>query len=281
MKNKLFGIIAIISVIAFPACGSGGGDGLIKVAKPALTVSKFGYNGSEHTVTLNQTNEAYTLSGEITKTELGDYAATVTLEDTDTHKWADGTTAPLSLSWSITHPGEAFVLPSYIPGFIRNCVRGLPIIPTQTSSSTVFDGRWYISIGAYIIIWTQKSYTLPDTCNQAFYFIPDANGDYFQIKSSYNTLTPCVIALEGDIAAEGMRLIFKEQDITDDSQWWKLLSQPDGSFNIQSKTNPALFIAPMSVIPADSDPNPHNYLTMQPLGTANNTWIFDLIGWGW
>jgi hypothetical protein len=48
---------------------------------------------------------------------------------------------------------------------------------------------------------------------------------------------------------------------------------PDGSFNIQNKTNPALFVAPMSYITSGDDR--YNYLTMQPLSDPNNTWIFE------
>ena len=76
--------------------------GKTQIAKPALTQIQFTYNGNTRTVTLNSTNTAYTLSGDITKTNAGNYTATVTLTNTANYEWTDGTTDPLSLTWSIS-----------------------------------------------------------------------------------------------------------------------------------------------------------------------------------
>ena len=65
------------------------------------------HNGSPHTVELTATNAAYTLSGQ-TQTDVGDYNATVTLNDTSNYEWVDGTTTPLNLPWSINPNFFAF-----------------------------------------------------------------------------------------------------------------------------------------------------------------------------
>ena len=81
-----------------------------------------------------------------------------------------------------------------------------------------------------------------------------------------------MIKLSGDIAVEGMGLIGALSNAADDSQWWRLLRQPDGSFIIINKTNPALGIAVKSVmLPGEI----YNFLTMQTLDAAYNTWFFE------
>ena len=74
-----------------------------QVAKPALVQSVFTFTGSPHTITLNTTNPAFTLGGQTTATAVGSYTATVTLNDTTTYEWADGTTNPINLPWSIIY----------------------------------------------------------------------------------------------------------------------------------------------------------------------------------
>ena len=96
------GIFSLFLVIAlgFTACPNPSG-GKTKIAKPALVENQFNHSGSPHTVELTGKNAAYTLGGDITKTDIGNYAATVTLTNTANYEWTDGTTAPLSLPWSI------------------------------------------------------------------------------------------------------------------------------------------------------------------------------------
>ena len=101
---------AVLAIFAFGIglTGCGGDDATtpfsgqtLKIAKPALSKTWVFYTGSEYTVALNPANPAYTLGGESSATEIGDYTATVTLVDAANTEWADGTTAPLSLPWSI------------------------------------------------------------------------------------------------------------------------------------------------------------------------------------
>ena len=107
-------IAAALAILAFGIglAGCGGDDvtsassgQTLKIAKPALVKNQFYYTGSEYTVTLNPANPAYTLGGDSSATEIGDYTATVTLVDAAKTVWADGTTVPLSLPWSIAESG--------------------------------------------------------------------------------------------------------------------------------------------------------------------------------
>ncbi|MCL2796736.1 MAG: YDG domain-containing protein [Firmicutes bacterium] len=71
-----------------------------KVAKPTLTSAQFDYDGAAKTVVLSASG-VYTLSNDITKTEAGNYTATVALNDKVNYEWSDGTIADLALTWSI------------------------------------------------------------------------------------------------------------------------------------------------------------------------------------
>jgi hypothetical protein len=73
----------------------------VKIEKPALTVNIFDHDGNSKTVTLTAVNDAYTLSGVITQTNVGNYTATVTLTNTALYEWTDGTIAVLNLNWKI------------------------------------------------------------------------------------------------------------------------------------------------------------------------------------
>jgi hypothetical protein len=73
----------------------------VPVTKPALTQTTYTYTGSSITVSLNPTSELYTLGGEITKTNVGTYTATVTLKDPSNDQWEGGGSSPLPLSWTI------------------------------------------------------------------------------------------------------------------------------------------------------------------------------------
>ncbi|MCL2206669.1 MAG: right-handed parallel beta-helix repeat-containing protein, partial [Fibromonadales bacterium] len=71
------------------------------VTKPMLIANEFIYNALPRTVELNQANPAYTLTGDVTKTNAGNYTIAVTLSDPSRYEWADGTTTDIALSWSI------------------------------------------------------------------------------------------------------------------------------------------------------------------------------------
>jgi hypothetical protein len=118
-KLKILLIVLAVFVLAlcFAACDVKDGDGdgdqgtsavRTKVAKPTLTQRSFEYSGSAATVTLSATDETYTVSGDITKTDVGSYTAKVTLNDTTNYEWTDGTTAPLNLTWEIYTANLAF-----------------------------------------------------------------------------------------------------------------------------------------------------------------------------
>ena len=72
----------------------------VKVEKPALDKTSFVYDGTEKSVTV-AANEAYTVSGTTKATNAGTYTVTVTLKDTEANVWADGTTDPVELTWTI------------------------------------------------------------------------------------------------------------------------------------------------------------------------------------
>jgi len=73
-------------LLALTACPSSTGPsagGKTQIDKPVLAADSFVYDGSPHTVTLEPAApEVYTLGGEVTQTDVGDYTATVTLHDT-------------------------------------------------------------------------------------------------------------------------------------------------------------------------------------------------------
>ena len=97
---RVFLFTAIAVVFTLGACKSPVG-GKTQVAKPELEEDHFVFKGSPHTVELSVKNAAYELGGDVTQTDFGSYTATVTLIDIGRYEWADGTTTPLNLNWSI------------------------------------------------------------------------------------------------------------------------------------------------------------------------------------
>jgi uncharacterized repeat protein (TIGR02543 family) len=79
-----------------------------EIAKPTLTANEFTYNASPHTVGLNITNPAYTLTGDITKTNAGNYTATITLTNPDSYKWAGSDETSFSLPWKINKANPVY-----------------------------------------------------------------------------------------------------------------------------------------------------------------------------
>jgi len=84
------------------------------VEKPSLVSEQFVYDGTPKTVALTLVNtELYILGGDIEKTNVGDFTATVTLTDPDNYKWygeAEETESkPFYLNWSIICGEHDFV----------------------------------------------------------------------------------------------------------------------------------------------------------------------------
>jgi hypothetical protein len=74
---------------------------IAQIAKPVLAQSDFTYSGEVKTVGLSIANPGYSLSGDIAKTDAGNYTATVTLTNTDNYKWTGGGEASFNLPWEI------------------------------------------------------------------------------------------------------------------------------------------------------------------------------------
>lgn len=82
-------------------CDTCGYQMKINVAKPKATTTSFIYTGSVQSIVLSGFNSStMTLSGG-SNTNAGSYTATVSLNNTTTHQWSDGTTANVTFSWTI------------------------------------------------------------------------------------------------------------------------------------------------------------------------------------
>jgi len=69
-----------------------------KITKP--TATNLVYNGSEQSAGI-ATNDNYTITGDVKGTFPGSFSASVALKNTTNYEWADGTTASITLPWSI------------------------------------------------------------------------------------------------------------------------------------------------------------------------------------
>ena len=85
------------------------------VTAPAPTETEFEYNGKAQTVA--EGTDEYSVAGG-TETNAGEYTATATLKDTTNYTWEDGSTAPVSIEWTIT-PKEV-ELPEAKTGLVYN-----------------------------------------------------------------------------------------------------------------------------------------------------------------
>ncbi len=77
----------------------------IEVDKPTTGVASTPYTGEDITFSVS-TSDEYTVSGNTAK-NVGDYVATVTLNDPTNYKWAGGDSAPLKYNYSITKAANA------------------------------------------------------------------------------------------------------------------------------------------------------------------------------
>ena len=200
--TKIRLMAAALAVFAFGIClaGCGGDDATtpfsgqtLKIAKPALSKTQVFYTGSEYTVTLNPANPtAYTLRGDSSATEIGDYAATVTLVDTVNTAWADGTTAPLSLPWSIepekiwygefipegSWPGFNYITPFDLQNLIDLLV-GIKIGHEEEGS--IVGGAIWKSITEIPAATNNISYKFADTIGDCIFIVPQSQ-DLSQIR---------------------------------------------------------------------------------------------------
>ena len=71
-----------------------------KITKPVIYDLPFTYDGTEHTV-LTDTNDAYTIRGDLTYLHAGSYEVTATLNDAENFVWDDETTGTVSLPYSV------------------------------------------------------------------------------------------------------------------------------------------------------------------------------------
>jgi uncharacterized repeat protein (TIGR02543 family) len=78
------------------------------VTKPAVTNASLVYDGAAKSAGIAANTAVYTVTDD-SKTNAGNYAAKVVLKDKNNYQWADGTTADLSLPWSIGKAAGTFV----------------------------------------------------------------------------------------------------------------------------------------------------------------------------
>lgn len=75
---------------------------VLKLTKPTYKSGSATYDGKAKTLAVNNYNSTYmTQGGTTSATNAGSYTATYTLKSTTNTKWADNTTAAVSVSWSI------------------------------------------------------------------------------------------------------------------------------------------------------------------------------------
>jgi hypothetical protein len=99
MVILIIALVLPIGLFGFTGCD---GDNKTTVTIPSLAVTSFVYDGTEKTVALvDGNNELYTVTGDLEKTNAGNYAVIVTLKDTSNYKWGNGSSNAISLAWQI------------------------------------------------------------------------------------------------------------------------------------------------------------------------------------
>jgi hypothetical protein len=138
--------------------------GKAQIAKPTLVAAAFTYDTTEKTVSLTASG-LYALGGDTAKTNAGDYAATVTLNDAANYEWADGTTAALNLPWAIAKAKLTVAQPTYTGGTLT-FGDSLPppwLIATATTGGAIaLDADQTLMAGTKPYAWT---FTPDDTAN--------------------------------------------------------------------------------------------------------------------
>ena len=167
MKRKFLPILcSAILVLVFIACSNepSGGGGKTRITKPSLVQNNFPHTGSPQTVALSAENAAYTLGGNVSETNAGEYTATVTLTDTSTYEWEDGTTEVVELPWSINKATpEATTWPT------ASTITYGEALSTSTLTDGAGDGAFAWTNGTVIPTVTNSGYdvtfTPTDTAN--------------------------------------------------------------------------------------------------------------------
>lgn len=104
---------------------------------------------------------------------------------------------------------------------------------------------------------------------------PDSSHEYFQFKrqSAQGSTSGTVLGPEAKVLRSGTALVLVHGDVSDDTQWWKPVRQPDGSFIIVNKADPTLCIAVKAEQPAPGGKVELASLT----DVRSNTWR--ILGW--
>ena len=70
---------------------------------PTISETKFLYTGTEKTLEINNFNsELMEITGTTSAIDNGTYTATISIKDTSTYTWKDGTTEPINIEWKIS-----------------------------------------------------------------------------------------------------------------------------------------------------------------------------------
>ncbi len=134
-------------------CDTCGYQMKINLTKPTATTTSFTYTGSTQSIVLSGFDSStMTLSGS-SATNAGSYTATVSLNDTTTHQWSDGTTANITFTWTINR--AAISIPT-----------GKSYTYDGSSKTGVSNGTGY-SLGGTVTATNAGTYTATAT--------PDAN----------------------------------------------------------------------------------------------------------
>ena len=134
-------------------CDTCGYQMKINLTKPTAITTSFTYTGSAQSIVLSGFDSStMTLSGG-SNTNAGNYTATVSLNNTSTHQWSDGTTANVTFSWTIN---RASIL---VPTGKNHTYDG-------SSKTGVSSGTGY-SLGGTVVATNAGTYTATAT--------PDSN----------------------------------------------------------------------------------------------------------
>ena len=126
------------------------------VAKPVLTSGSFTFDNAAKSPTITgYDSEAMTRTGTLSATAAGTYSVTFTLNER--YAWADGTTAPVTLSWSIAK--RTLTIPS-LTNASYTWATGTTFKPTVNNFSSTYENQSgtvsSTSAGSWTVSWTLK-----------------------------------------------------------------------------------------------------------------------------
>lgn len=164
------------------------------VELPVVNDDAFVYNGAEYTVEVAP-NELYTLGGEMTGTNAGNYTMTATLNDTVNYKWANSEDATVQIVWSIAKATRTISVDM--------------TVDYKTVSVTVDGdtaGVQYSLDGKTFVNWDGKAIAVDFAENYKI---------YFKYAESDNYLESAVVAVEKKVSKKALAGYVK--DSFDDS----------------------------------------------------------------